>query len=62
MSDYIKPSGCDCCLAAEKSRSTIVCGCMRTLIARIDNQNEKLLMWRNCPLGWKQRRDNGSNM
>ena len=56
MNGYIKPSSCDQCPAAEKEKQSIRCGCMRNLSASINNYEQKLLMWNNCPLGWKQRR------
>lgn len=52
-----KPSSCDKCPAVEKSGHSIQCGCMRTMTASIDNQEEKQMMWENCPLGW-ERSDN----
>ena len=52
MPKYIKPTSCDLCPAVEKEKQTIRCGCMRSLSAGMDNQEEKILMWRKCPLGW----------
>ena len=54
MTKYIKPTSCDKCPAVERPKAnTIQCGCMRRLTAGVDNQEEKILMWKNCPLGWK---------
>ena len=53
MKEYIKPSSCDKCLAVEKEKQSIRCGCMRTLVANIDDYEERNIMWKNCPLGWK---------
>lgn len=47
-----KPISCEKCPAVEISKGTIVCGCMRTLKADITKSEEKLQMWRKCPLGW----------
>lgn len=52
MSKYIKPSSCDKCPAVEQIKRTIQCGCSRNLTADIDDPEQKLLMWKNCPLGW----------
>lgn len=54
MIRHIKPKTCDICPAVEKAaKSTIKCGCMRSLTAGIDNNEEKINMYKNCPLGWK---------
>ena len=53
MTNYIKPISCDKCPAVEKDKQSIRCGCMRSLSANIDNQLEKINMWRMCPLKWK---------
>lgn len=52
MPKYIKPSSCDKCPAVEKEKQTIRCGCMRSMSASIDSQEEKNNMWRKCPLNW----------
>lgn len=49
-----KPKTCYDCPAIEIKRGEIVCGCMRTLKAKDTDPQEKLQMWRKCPLGWEQ--------
>lgn len=47
-----KPKTCYDCPAVELKRGEIVCGCMRTLKAKDTDPQEKLQMWRKCPLDW----------
>lgn len=47
-----KPTNCEKCLAVELKKGEIICGCMRELKAKADDPQEKLQMWRKCPLAW----------
>lgn len=50
-----KPKTCFQCPVVEidkKDKGKIVCGCMRELKAKAYNTQEKLQMWRKCPLAW----------
>jgi hypothetical protein len=47
-----KPNNCEKCPAIELQKGEIVCGCMRELKAKVHDPQEKLQMWRKCPLAW----------
>jgi hypothetical protein len=47
-----KPNNCEKCPAVELNKGEIACGCMRELKAKAYAPQEKLQMWRKCPLAW----------
>lgn len=47
-----KPRTCEQCPVIKNEKGFLVCAVMRELKANIRNDQEKLNMWRNCPLGW----------
>ena len=48
-----KPNNCSMCLAVEKVKDVIQCGCLRTNTAEITDEEQKKIMWNNCPLKWE---------
>jgi hypothetical protein len=47
-----KPRTCEQCLVIKKEKGTLICGVMRKLKAKANSTQEKLQMWRKCPLDW----------
>ena len=47
-----KPKTCEKCPAVNVVKGEIICGCMRELKAKANDPQEKLQMWRECPLAW----------
>ena len=47
-----KPKTCEQCPAVNIVKGEIICGCMRELKAKTNDPQEKLQMWRECPLAW----------
>lgn len=47
-----KPKTCEQCPVVNVVKGEIICGCMRELKAKAYNSQEKLQMWRKCPLAW----------
>lgn len=55
MGNLTKPKSCDVCPAVERDKQLIRCGCLRTLSAGINNNDQKINMWNKCPLGWENK-------
>lgn len=47
-----KPRTCQECPAVEIKKGEIICKCMRELKANISDSEEKVDMWKKCPLAW----------
>lgn len=49
----VKPKCCEQCVVVKAEKGMIKCGCMPSLTAK--TYEEKLDMWKNCPIMWDKK-------